>query len=96
MSALTKATEEVIIYRGEPLRLSFEPNALREHFQDCGRAGLQLVALSDERLAEIGLAALASDVLETAFNSALRDACEEIEGFDPEGEPDVEFLAPPS
>ena len=97
MSTLTKTTEEIVAVRGEPLRLSFEPIAIRQHFERCGKAGERLAALADEILADIGLAALASDVLETAFNHALRDACREIAGFDPEGDPDVEFreIEPP-
>ncbi len=91
MSALTTTTEEIVTFRGEPLRLSFEPEAVRQHFESCGKAGRCLFALSDETLAEIGLAAIASDVLETAFNHSLRDACQEIAGFDPEGDPDIEF-----
>ena len=91
MSTLTKTTEEIVTYRGEPLRLSLEPVAIRQHFESCGKAGERLAALSDETLADIGLAALASDLLETAFNHALRDACQEIAGFDPEGDPAVEF-----
>lgn len=91
MSALTTTTEQAVTLRGEPLRLSFEPDAVRQHFESCGKAGRRLAELSDETLAEIGLAAIASDVLETAFNHALRDACEEVVGFEPEGDPDFEF-----
>ena len=91
MSVLTSTTEQIVTIRGELLRLSFEPDAIRKHFERCGKAGQRLAALPDIKLAEIGLAALQSYELETAFNEALRDACQELEGFDPDGDPDVEF-----
>ena len=91
MSALTRTTEQVVTIRGNLLRLSFEPAAIRKHFESCGKAGRRLAALTDDKLAEIGLAAMQSYELETAFNHALRDACQEIEGFDPDGDPNVEF-----
>ena len=91
MTALSTTSEVIVTLRGEPLRLSFEPLAICQHFESCGKAGRRLAALPDETLAEIGLAAIASDVLETAFNHSLRDACLEIAGFDPEGDPNVEF-----
>ena len=94
MSTLTRITEEVTTLRGEPLRLSFEPAAIRQHFGDRSKAARRLASLSDEVLAELGLAALESDTVDTAFNHALRDACEQVQGFDPEGDPDVEFLQP--
>ena len=94
MSTLTRITEEVTTLRGEPLRLSFEPAAIRQHFGDRSKAARRLASLSDEVLAELGLAALETDTVDTAFNHALRDACEQLAGFDPEGDPDVEFLPP--
>ncbi len=48
MSALTKTTEEIVTLRGEPLSLSFKPEAIRQHFQSCGKAGKRLAALTDE------------------------------------------------
>ena len=91
---LAKATEEITTLRGESLRLSFDPAAIRRHFGDRSQGARRLAALSDEVLAEVGLAALESDTVDTAFNHALRDACEQLAGFDPEGDPDVEFLPP--
>ena len=91
MSVLTSTTEQIVTIRGELLRLSFEPDAIRKHFERCGKAGKRLAALPDGKLAEIGLAAMESIKLETAVIEALRDACEEMEGFDPDGDPDVDF-----
>jgi hypothetical protein len=71
--------ERVPVFRDEPLRLAFSPNAIRQHF-----AGNELVAgLSDEELLEIGWEALEDDETLESFHSVLvRAVCRLHEGID--------------
>lgn len=58
---LTTITETTPVLDGLPLRLSFAPDAIREHFD--GDDDDPTVGLNDAQLAEIGAAALTDDIL---------------------------------
>ena len=70
-SALKTRTEEIASYAGLPLRLSFEPQAIREHFEDDPDYGASVAAATDEQLAHIGMVALESDRLYEVFHELL-------------------------
>jgi hypothetical protein len=74
---ITRTTEPTTTVDSLPLRLSFEPDAIREHFD--GDAEFAFVAdLSDDELAAVGASALGDDRLYQAFHLALVDAVEEV------------------
>lgn len=83
-----KQDEAQLVYKQEtvpelcglPLRLSVSPTAIREHFE----TSLRVLNMSDQKLAEIGAAVLQDDELYEAFNLALREAFEDLAGFDPD------------
>ena len=62
-------TEEVVAVDGLPLRLSFTPDAIREHFEGGDYASVD--KMSDEELAQVGATALTDDGLYRAFHEAL-------------------------
>ena len=62
---------EIEEWNGLPLRLSFTPSAIREHFAD---GDDDLSRLSDEQLASVGEAALADGRLYKVFHEVLLDA----------------------
>lgn len=72
--------ETVTVVYGIPLRLSFEPDAIQEHFSNDQR----VTALSHDQLLEIGEVACSNDIIYEAFHHALRAAIKEIAGFSPE------------
>ncbi len=73
-------TEEIVVWRGLPLRLVFCPDAIRQHFNEDPR----VLSLPRETLLEIGAAALDDNALYAAFNKALCTAIEEQCGFNPD------------
>ena len=77
---IRKVVERVPVVDGLPLRLSLEPDAIREHFEYSDR----VQSLSDEQLMDIGAIALCDDRLYRGFNLALRAAILRNEGFDPD------------
>jgi hypothetical protein len=79
-TTIGEATEKVITLHGIPLRLSFEPSAIRDHFGDCEA----VQNMTDAELAEVGYAALCDDFIYGEFNNALRAAFEDEFGFDPD------------
>lgn len=79
-SKLATVNEEIVLLDGLPLRLSFEPLAVRQHFWDIP----EIVQLSDAKLAEIGAAALEDDGMYKAFHACLCLAVQEVCGFDPD------------
>lgn len=62
------------------LRLSFTPNAIREHFEGADDEDNLTLGMSDEQLAEVGRAALTDDGLYRAFHEALTWALGEAAG----------------
>lgn len=68
-----------------PLRLSFDPQAIREHFCDSPH-GNRVWLLSDFELAQVGLDALRADQVYKAFHDALTNAMIRLHGFDPDSE----------
>jgi len=62
-----------VAYGGIPLRLSFVPNAIREHFED-DQAFPEVEDMTDADLAEVGFEALAADRLYETFHEVLVDA----------------------
>jgi hypothetical protein len=79
---ISKQTEEVTVVGGLPLRLSFEPEAIRQHFESVCVTDMDF--FSDETLAQIAAIALQDDELYAAFNSVLRSAFIGVLGFDPD------------
>ncbi|MGV8845789.1 hypothetical protein [Tessaracoccus sp.] len=72
---LTWRTENVAYIDGLPLRLSFEPSAIREHYED---SDVDVSALTDEQLALVGANALGEDNLYRAFHDALTITLEDL------------------
>jgi len=58
------------------LRLSFTPDAIREHFEDADEDDNPTTGMTDEQLAEIGEAALNDEILWREFHRALVAAFE--------------------
>lgn len=69
-------TETIPESNGLPLRLSFSPDAIREHFDDDPEGAL-VASLDDATLAAIGEAALSDDALYEAFHQSLTAALTE-------------------
>ena len=59
-----------------PLRVSFEPQAIREHFEGCDPDPTK--EMSDEHLAQIGEYALQADSLWVVFHEVLLEAMAEV------------------
>lgn len=59
------------------LTLSFEPDAIRDHFEDDPEFADKIDTLNDETLHRIGLAALTSETVYRAYHIALATALEE-------------------
>lgn len=69
---------EGVDYLGDlPLRLSFGPDAIREHYEDCEEGDDPTVGLTDDDLAQIGEWALNDQCLYEAFHNALESAITE-------------------
>ncbi|NUS02064.1 MAG: hypothetical protein HOV97_05815 [Nonomuraea sp.] len=66
--------EDFPVVDGLPLRLSFTPEAIREHFE---ADDLNLDEVDDETLMAVGAAALQDDLLYRAFHDALTWALSE-------------------
>lgn len=75
-------TEKIVTWDGVPLRLVFCPDAIRQHFADDPR----VLALSREKLLEIGASALDNGWLYDSFDTVLREAVLEHCGFTPKDE----------
>ncbi len=71
-----------------PLRLSFVPDAIRDHF-DGSSPGIE--HLTDAQLELVGEYALNSDTLYAAFHEVLKEALDTIYNIDPEADDDVEL-----
>lgn len=81
MSDLT--TEDFPVVGGLPLRLSFTPDAIREHFDgDDDGISEKVESMTDDQLAEVGASALMDDRLYGVFHEVLCDALsdEEVQG----------------
>lgn len=59
---------------GLPLRLSFAPDAIRQHFESDKEIEPLLDAMTDDELKDVGEAALADDRLYAVFHEILCDA----------------------
>lgn len=69
-------TEEIGFHGNVPLRLSFDPGAIREHFE--GSDENPTDGMSDDQLALAGMIALDDDFLYQAFCETLHDAVERV------------------
>lgn len=81
---VTIRQETVTVVQGLPLRLCFEPDAIREHFGD----SVKVEELGDHALQQIGADALVDDELYEAFDAVLRRAIQQQYGFDPDADED--------
>ena len=74
-SGLTVMQEDTAVYGGLPLRLSFHPDAIREHFEDDGTGtAAKVAAATDADLAAAAADAVADDELYELFHELLTDA----------------------
>jgi len=78
MATITTASEEFPVVFGLPLRLSFTPDALREHFEIDEEMEPLLDRLSEDEIAEAGAIALQDDRLYETFHEVLCDAIQEV------------------
>lgn len=71
-------TEQFPTLHGVPLRLSFIPEAVREHFaDDDSDVARAVAAMSEADLIQVASAALRDDRLYEAFHAALVEAAQE-------------------
>lgn len=76
MTLPTSTTETFPVVDGLPLRLSFTPDAIREHFDSDDEFDVD--SMTDEQLGEVGSIALQDDGLYRAFHEALEWAMKEV------------------
>lgn len=77
MTRIGTTTEEVVTADGLALRLSFEPQAIRDHFDSDDPN--PTTNLTDEQLARVGEIALQDDRIYEAFHRALDEALREAQ-----------------
>lgn len=75
---ITVVGEQVVVAGGLPLVLSFEPEAVIQHFEDDPAFSQLIEGLSREELATVGYAALVSDALYETFHAVLVAALDEV------------------